>query len=136
MKPLLIALSLTLCVSTNAQFIKFKCYQSATYKGYEYAKDVPESRYSDVNILVTIDLHARQIKTYGLKKGEYSLIKVIKSQTNDNGDMHVRYEAVDEGGSDCTLTISSFADKSVDNVASIVVDYVSFGLIFRLATYN
>lgn len=136
MKPLLIALSLTFFFSANGQFTKFKCYQSASYRGYEYARDLPESRYNDVNILVTVDIHARQIKSYGQKKGEYSLIKVIRNQTNDNGDMHVRYEAVDETGTDCTVTISLFADKSVDNVATIVVDYGSFGLIFRLATYN
>lgn len=136
MKPLLIALLLTLCACADAQFIKFKCYQSANFGPHEYAKNVQEYRYTNVDILITVDLHAHQVKTYGQEKGEYSLIKILSSEKPDNGDMYVKYEAVDEKGDDCTVSITSFADKTLDNVADIVIRYKSIGLIFRLKSYN
>lgn len=136
MRPLLAILFTVLCLAGNAQFTKFKCYQTASFNSDEYAKDITESRFSNVNLLVTIDLHEHQVKTYGQTDGEYTLIHILNSDTQGNGDMHVTYQAIDEHGDKCKLIISSFADKSHVNVATIVIRYSFTGLIFRLAQYN
>lgn len=136
MKPLFTALLFILSISVQAQFYKFKCYQSAFCNENETPNALPESRYNNVDILITINIAERQIKTYGEVRGEYSLLKVLLNETESNGDLFSRYEGLDERGKGCIISMSIYADKSQDNIASVIMRYKTFALVFRLKKYE
>ena len=119
-----------LSIVSYSQVYKFKAYQ--TYVREDLSKDIDPAKWNTVDFLVVVNLTKNKINTYGNKEGDYDLIKLTDDYTTKGGDRIITYTAVDEDGEKCTIQIIRYKDADISAAATIVIQYHSGELAFRV----
>jgi hypothetical protein len=128
MKYLLVVLLVPML--TNAQLSKFKAFEA--YNSNNVGKDIMDSTWEKVSILVTMDFANKKFKTYGKIWGDYDIVKIERDTLNSSGDNVATYIAIDENGKECTIFLQIFKVNTMPYAAGICIRYPKEELFFKL----
>ena len=119
LRPLLIAIMLMALYSTSsAQVRKYRAFQTKYYRIGDSAHP-----WSDVNILVVINVDKNSIQIYSATEQNIDIIKTTQD-TYKEKDHWLAFEAVDGDGTKCEIDYDIFKTPDPDGwMMNLILDY-------------
>jgi len=135
MKNFLFIFLLILPLYSFPQVYKLKVFR--TKLAFFDGEDWKTKGVNETSFLAVINLDKDKIQTYGKKFGDYDIIKIKKSEVDEDGGVFAMFDGIDENGENCAITLSIFSEKikiqSEDGaIASLGIRYGDRLLVFYM----
>ncbi len=115
-----VLLFFTITLTANAQKIRLHVQKMTVLLPDQQSRD------GNADFLGIFDIGNLKIHFYAKTESEYVLLKRIDDWTDEKGNSHLKYKAIDQGNEECILEIIK-----LEKLINIAVDYEYCTIIYK-----
>ena len=117
--------------------ISFVTAQTTNCKAYQTAwiplpPDNATYSWEDIDVPVVLNFTTNKVSIKGNDQQVFDLLKLRRKFTDEKNDQFAVYNAKDEKGTACKLTIQTLAGHSADHNFNILIKYFDKEIVYRL----